>query len=86
MDIFEDLGKYFSPFMSKKYCLYFYILSIITGIIFIFTLITGAVSFIKNYKKLNNVLMLNWLILMANLFVAYFVNRLLYSMCYNSLY
>lgn len=86
MDIFDNLGEYFSPFMSKKYCLYFYILSIFTGVIFVLTVLTGAISLIKNYKKLNNVLLLNWVVLMANLFLAYFVNRLLYSMCYNSLY
>lgn len=86
MDFFDDLGKYFSPFMSKKYCLYFYILSVITGILLALTVLTGMISFIKNYKKINNVLLLNWLLLVANFFVAYFVNRLLYSMCYNSLY
>lgn len=85
MDIFDDLGEYFSPFISKKYCFYFYILSIITAFLFVSTVITGLIAFIQNYKKINIALVLNWFILIANLFVAYFVNRLLYSMCANSL-
>ncbi len=81
----DNLADYFSPFVSKKYCLYFYILSVIAGTMFLLTIIVGSISFVKNYKKINVVLTLNWALLMANLFVVYFVNRLLYSMCNNSL-
>jgi hypothetical protein len=85
MLLFDVLAKYFSPFISKEYCFYFYILSIIFGLTFLLFFFTGIYTIIANKIKLNSILVINWVLFIGNTFVAYFVNRLLYSMCLNSM-
>lgn len=87
MLLFDIVNQYFSPFVSRRFCLYFYLLSLIFGVTFFFFLFVGIFFIITNYKKikLNSVIVFNWLLFIANTFVAYFVNRLLYSMCLNSM-
>lgn len=88
MLLLDVLDKYFSPFISQQYCLYFYILSLIFGITFLIFSFGAFFTLISNYKnvKLNSPLVINWALFIANNFVAYFVNRLLYSMCINSMH
>jgi hypothetical protein len=87
MLLLDVLEQYFSPFVSQRYCLYFYILSLIFGITFLLFLFGGLIFLINNYGKvkLNSAFVFNWTLFIANNFVAYFVNRLLYSMCLNSM-
>lgn len=87
MLLLDVLEKYFSPFISQQYCLYFYILSLIFGVTFFLFLFGGLFMIISNYGKikLNSPFVFNWLLFIGNNFVAYFVNRLLYSMCLNSM-
>jgi hypothetical protein len=84
----EDvLNKYLSPFVSKQYCLYFYIVSMFFGLSFIVVLFVGFFTYVTNYKKINlaSMLVANWALFLANNLIGYFINRLFYSMCVNSL-
>lgn len=84
----EDvLNKYLSPFVSKKYCLFFYVTSMIFGLTFIVTLFLGIFTYATNYNKISirSMLALNWVMFLLNNFIGYFLNRLFYSMCVNSL-
>jgi len=84
----EDvLNQYLSPFVSKKYCTFFYVVSMIFGLTFIVTLFIGIFTYATNYNKISirSMLALNWVMFLANNFVGYFINRLFYSMCVNSL-
>ena len=73
---------FFSP-LGKQYCMYFYIMSIIMFLSFLFLL--GNVLMKLFRGKLDNssgILQLN---LLVSIFIGYFTNRLLYSMCAGSL-
>jgi len=87
--LFMDvLNTYFTPYVSKEYCTYFYILSVIFGALFGVFLISGILLILLNFRKakfIGNPLFYNYLLFLGNSFLAYFVNRLLYSMCVNSL-
>ena len=81
------MNKYFGP-LSKEYCVYFYYLSIFFFLMYVITLI-GAVAFIiKNYKdfsKINLSFIINLVMVLINMLLSYFVNRLLHTMCVNSI-
>lgn len=87
MLVIDVLNEYLSPFVSKKYCLYFYFISMIFGLTFIVTLFVGIFTYVTNYKKISirSMLAANWLMFLANNFIGYFLNRLFYSMCVNSM-
>jgi 4-amino-4-deoxy-L-arabinose transferase-like glycosyltransferase len=79
------MNKYFGP-LSKDYCLYFYILSIMFFIFFILLAITIFIFIIRNRKEVNFVLITNAIMALGNLFIIYLVNRLLHTMCVNSIH
>ena len=80
-----------SPFsvVSKPYCNYFFILSIIGYIWLIISIFASLYFSFNSFRsKDNNTHLTNFyksLIPMAAYFILYFQNRLLYSMCNNSL-
>lgn len=83
-----DLNYLFSP-LSKEYCYYFYIMSIFFYVVLISFIILSLGYFIKNYnnlKEIKFVLLIYGIQVIVSLFLSYFVNRLLYSMCVNSLH
>ena len=73
-----EVDDIFSP-LSKEYCEYFYILSVIGFGFFWFFLIGGIVYGIK--KNLGASYYFQVCFLCANYIVLYFQNRLLHSMC-----
>lgn len=75
---------YFGP-LDKGSCVYFLILSMIFFFGLLIMLGGEIYHVVKNYKKLNFKLVSNGLIVLFNIFLAYFVNRLLYTMCNKSL-
>ena len=77
------MQDYFGP-LGQEYCLYFYILSVIFFILFILSIIGVVAGVAMNYKKLNSMFILNSAFLVLNTLLAYFVNRLLNTMCVNS--
>lgn len=74
------MNYYFGP-LPREFCLYFYILSIIFGILFVLSLISIVFFMITNYKKVNVMFVINSLLVLFNIFLAYLANRLLNTMC-----
>lgn len=82
----ESLSNtYFGP-LSKKWCNYFYFFSVFFFVVFSISLILMIGTLVMNYKKVNITIILNAVLLLFNSFIVYFVNRLLYSVCVNSLH
>ena len=75
---------FFSP-LDKQSCVYFLILSMIFFAMLVFAIITEMVFIFKNFSSLNFRMVTSGLLLLFNAFIAYFVNRLLYTMCSKSL-
>jgi hypothetical protein len=76
--------KYFSP-LDKNACVYFLIISVIFFMLLLFAILGEIIYVYKNLKSLNLRTFTTGLLLIFNIFIVYFVNRLLYSMCSNSL-
>ncbi len=74
----------FGP-LDKSACVYFLIISVLFFISLIILLGIELLYIAKNFGKINFRILSNGLIVMFNVFVAYFVNRLLYTMCSKSL-
>ena len=82
MDSF--MNKYFGP-LPREYCVYFYFLSIIFGIMFVFSAISIAYFMVMHFKKVNAMFVSNALLVLTNTFLAYIANRLLHTMCVKSI-
>jgi hypothetical protein len=78
------MQNYFSP-LDKSACVYFFIITMIFFVLLVIALGTEILYLIKHFKDLNIKIISNGIILLFNIFLAYFVNRLLYSMCVKSL-
>jgi len=78
---FNDL---FTP-LDKKYCNYFYYLSVISYFVFIFLVLSFLLMVVFHFKKLNLYISLNLISVIISTFLSYFINRLTYSMCVKSL-
>lgn len=76
--------SYFSP-LDKGSCVYFLITTAIFFVLLIIILVSEIFFAISNYDKLNFKIISNGILLLFQIFLAYFVNRLLYSMCNKSL-
>jgi len=75
---------FFGP-LDKNSCLYFFILSSFFLIVLIFVLIKEVIYVFKHYKSLDYMMFWKGLLITTNIFLAYFVNRLMYTMCTKSL-
>lgn len=84
MDSNSFANKYFGP-LSKEWCTYFYVLSIFFFIVFLAILVAVVVTIITSFSKINLHIATNLAVILLNSFIAYFINRLFYSMCINSL-
>lgn len=71
--------QYFTP-LGKEYCVYFYVLSVVSLIIFLLMLIGGVGSLIVHRSKAGYGPYL-MLINSITFGIMYFKSRLLYSMC-----
>lgn len=78
------LYTFFGP-LNKDFCIYFLFLTIIYFSVLVLALIIEIIYIIKNYNKLNLRLFINAILIFSNLFLGYFVNRILFSICNNSL-
>jgi hypothetical protein len=75
----------FGP-LDRKYCNYFYYMSVLSFIIFCISfigIIFSVFHLIKNKKNVLNVFFSSNLLISS--FLAYLVNRLMYTMCINSI-
>jgi hypothetical protein len=78
------MDKYFGP-LPREYCVYFYFLSIIFGLIFVSSALSIAYFMIMHFKKVNTMFVINSLMILFNTFLAYIANRLLHTMCVKSI-
>ena len=78
------MNDYFGP-LGKEYCIYFYALSIIFGVTFIFTAISIAYFMIMHHKKLDTMFAINSFFVLFNTFLAYLANRIMNAMCVKTL-
>jgi hypothetical protein len=75
---------YFGP-LSKNSCIYFQFLTILFFILLIVALFFELVFVFRKFNQLNTKIFTSGILLLFNLFIAYFVNRLLFTMCNKSL-
>ena len=77
------METYFGP-VGNEWCIYFYALSILFFISFILAIIGIISAVVMKGKKIDAMFIVNSLALLFNTLLAYFVNRLLHTMCMNS--
>ena len=75
---------YFGP-LDKSSCRYFLFIAMFFFFMMVIAIISDVIWVVKNYKSLNSKSFSSAILMLFNLFIAYFVNRLLYSMCSKSL-
>jgi len=80
----DFMTNYFGP-LDKSSCVYFLIISVIFFILLVIAIFANIFWLVKNYKQLNFRIITGALVMLFNIFLAYFVNRLLYTMCTKSL-
>ena len=80
-----SLSEFFLGPLTQETCVYFLFLTIIFLILLLFTLFTEILYIIKNFRHMNIRMFSNTILLLCNLFLGYFVNRLFYTMCSKSL-
>jgi hypothetical protein len=78
------MSTFFGP-LDKQSCVYFLLLSILFFAMLVFAIITELLFVIKNFKTLDLRIVSSGILLLFNAFIAYFVNRLLYTICTKSL-
>ena len=75
----EVMNYLFSP-IGKEWCMYFYFLSVFAFILFAIAVLSSLGLFMKGQKVSGTTSFL----MIFQPFVLYFVNRIFYSMCVNS--
>ena len=70
--------------LDKKACVYFFITTIFFFVVFVVAVCTNIFVLIKNRKSLSFSNIIGGLYMMFMLFIAYFVNRLMYTVCNKS--
>ncbi len=78
------MNTYFGP-LPREYCVYFYALSIIFGLMFAMSAISIAYFMVMHYKKVNAMFISNSILVLINTYLAYIANRLLHTMCVKSI-
>lgn len=78
------MSAYFGP-LDKSSCVYFLIMTIVFFIALIILFLNEIRYLIMNLNKLDFRKLTSGIIILFNIFLAYFVNRLLYTMCTKTL-
>ena len=78
------MGGWFAPFTNRQYCAWFYWLMVLSALSLVWQVLVALFKVIssggKMYALSNPAL---WTMLFLNV-IGYFTNRLMYSMCLNS--
>jgi hypothetical protein len=74
----------FGP-LSSDSCIYFFFLTAVFFFLLVITFISGILMVIRKPNLFTFKVGVHGLLLFFNVFLAYFVNRLLYTMCNKSL-
>jgi hypothetical protein len=75
---------FFGPLNSEA-CLYFYFLSVFFFFLLLVSICFFIILVIKKGKQIDMKILMDTFLFGFNIFIAYFVNRLLYTMCSKSL-
>ncbi len=75
---------FFGP-LDKRNCAYFLLISILFFITLVILVANEMYYLFSNMHRLNFRMISSGILIIFNAFIAYFVNRLLYSMCNKSL-
>jgi len=78
------MSNLFGP-LNKSACYYFLIISSLFLLVFTFIIITEGIRLIISKEKIPKGYFSTGLILLFNIFLGYFINRLMYNMCIKSL-
>lgn len=79
----QFMSNYFGP-LSKDYCVYFYALSILFFVFFVITVVTTVLSVIRKPKEVDLKFLFKSSLVILYTLIPYLVNRLLHTMCVNS--
>jgi len=77
------MSNYFGP-LNKEYCIYFYFMSVWFFILFLLSILGVVTAMFYKPKQIDFTFIMNAFILLFNVWLAYFVNRLLNTMCVSS--
>lgn len=80
----DFISTYFGP-LDKSSCIYFLIISVLSFMVLIILAVFVIFTTIKNLNNFDFKMTVNLVLILFNIFLAYFVNRLLYTMCTKSL-
>lgn len=80
----DYMSLFFGP-ISKRGCMYFFLTTVIFFVMLVLIFFSELIFAYQNYGRLNFRIISNGLLILFNIFLTYFVNRLLYNMCTNSL-
>jgi len=78
-------SEFFGP-LTVDSCYYFLFMSVFFFVILLIVFFSEVFFLFKNFKTLNFRIFMNGLLLLFNIFIVYFVNRLLFTMCNKSLH
>lgn len=78
------LDKLFGA-LGKESCMYFYLLSILSFVMFVFAILAVLVYMVKHRKSMSYTTITHMLVVSIHLLIAYFVNRVLHTICTKTL-
>jgi lipopolysaccharide export LptBFGC system permease protein LptF len=76
----QFMYTFFGP-LSKQYCNYFLFLAMIFFLLLVLTILFQIFDIVKHFKTLKTKDYVSSFVMIMNLLLAYFVNRLLFTMC-----
>lgn len=82
--MWDLLNSFFGP-LDKSACIYFLIISFLFFVAIMLIAGSELIYVFQNYGKINTRVISAGVIMIFNGFIAYFVNRLLFTMCSKSL-
>ena len=71
--------------LDKQACVYFFALTMFFFVILVITFFAEMFVIFTNFKNLTRANIVGGIFMLFNIFIAYFANRLLYTMCNKSL-
>ena len=77
------MGGWFAPFTNRQYCAWFYWLMVGSALALVFHVFLALFRIVSSGGKLYAITNVWWSLFIVN-FLGYFTNRLMYSMCLNS--
>jgi hypothetical protein len=80
----SSMGGWFAPFTNRQYCAWFYWLMVVSALALVFHVFLALFKIISSGGKLYAITNSGfWSMFVIN-FLGYFTNRLMYTMCLNS--